>query len=407
MFSERAIERETAKLSERDAALCAQIVNGVLQNLYYLDFCVDCYCSTPAKRLEPKLLDILRLSAYQLLFLDRIPPRAAVNEAVELCRKNGLKNAAGLANAVLRRVAENRENPPEPQGRPGEAYLAQRYSHPLWLVRELAADYGAEFTEEFLRANGTQPPLNIQVNTLKTSEAALREKFAGAGIEASPGSLPGSLILTGAGKISALPGFSEGLFYVQDDAAKMAAEAAGALPGMTVLDACAAPGGKSFAVSMAMRGEGRVISCDIAEKKLRLIREGAARLGIGIIETAQMDARTPAPELFGACDVIIADAPCSGFGVVRKKPEIRYKSEEEVSKLPAIQLDILRGLADCVKPGGTLLYSTCTVRRAENESVAERFLEERRDFELAETRRLWPQLHKTDGFFICRMVRLK
>jgi len=174
---------------------------------------------------------------------------------------------------------------------------------------------------------------------------------------------------------------------------------------MTVLDACAAPGGKSFSSAIQMRGEGRVISCDVQEKKLRRIVEGAARLGLGCIETRQMDARRPAEELIGAADVVIADAPCSGLGVIAKKPEIRFKSEAELAALPGIQLDILRGLAKCVKPGGTLLYSTCTTRKCENEDVIAAFLSENSGFEVQEMRTLWPDINDTDGFFVCRMVK--
>ena len=174
---------------------------------------------------------------------------------------------------------------------------------------------------------------------------------------------------------------------------------------MTVLDACAAPGGKSFGAAIQMNGAGSIISCDVQEKKLLRISDGAARLGLNCIETRRMDARRPAEELIGAADVVIADAPCSGLGVIAKKPEIRFKSESDLEALPGIQLDILRGLAECVKPGGTLLYSTCTLRKCENEDVIAAFLSENSGFEVQEMRTLWPDIDDSDGFFVCRMVR--
>ena len=185
----------------------------------------------------------------------------------------------------------------------------------------------------------------------------------------------------------------------------MAVESIGLKPGMSVLDACSAPGGKSFAAAMLMRGEGRILACDLKEKRLRRVCEGAARLGIDMIDTRAMDARAPSEELHEVFDVVIADAPCSGFGVIRRKAEIRFKSRAEIEPLPEIQLGILRAMAGCVKPGGTLLYSTCTLLARENEDVAAAFLGEHGEFTVAEERTLWPDTDKTDGFFICRMVK--
>ena len=219
------------------------------------------------------------------------------------------------------------------------------------------------------------------------------------------GIVPGAYRCPAAGNLARLDGFRNGYFSIQGESSMLAALAVEPKPGMNVLDACAAPGGKSFAAAIQMRGEGRIVSCDVQGKKLRRIEEGASRLGIGCIETRQMDARRPAEELLGAMDVVIADAPCSGLGVIRKKPEIRFKPESELSALPGIQLDILRGLAACVKPGGTLLYSTCTLRKCENEDVVAAFLTENSGFKALEMRTLWPDIDDTDGFFLCRLVR--
>ena len=395
------------KLDRRDAALCSRIVHETLSNRGYIDSVLGQWSKLPMSRVENAVRDILMISAAQILFLDRVPPSAAVNEAVELCRRHGCERATGYVNGVLRRVAETRSKPLAlPDDCSGAEYLGRRYSCAGWIAEEFVRRRGYEGAEALCRANNAEPPLTIQVNTLKTSSAELAVALRAAGIEAAPGLLPDSFDLPPSGLISALPGYDEGHFYVQDAAARMAVEAAAPERGMDVLDACSAPGGKSFAAAIRMGGEGRILACDLKEKRLRRVTEGAERLGLdGMIECRAMDARTPGEELHGRFDVVIADAPCSGLGVIRRKPEIRYKTEAEVASLPAIQLAILRGLAACVKPGGTLLYSTCTLLERENEDVVRAFLAENEGFTAAEERTLWPDIDKTDGFFICRMIK--
>ena len=392
-------------LEPREAAFCTRIVRETLQNLYFIDHYLNLWSNTPTKRLEPAVLDILRISAAQLLFMDRVPSSAAVNEGVKLCAKSGCKRASGLVNSVLRRVSENRDALPEIPGEDTAEYLSTRYSHALWQVRELIERRGYDGARSVLERNNAEPPLTLQTNTLRTTAEELADRLRAAGFGPVAGASPGELRLRGAGRADLLPGYSEGLFYVQDGAARLAVIESGVKPGVTVLDACAAPGGKSFGAAIQMNGAGRIISCDVQEKKLRRISDGAARLGLDCIETRRMDARRPAEELIGAADVVIADAPCSGLGVIAKKPEIRFKSESDLEALPGIQLDILRGLAECVKPGGTLLYSTCTLRKCENEDVIAAFLSENSGFEVHEMRTLWPDIDDSDGFFVCRMVR--
>ncbi len=392
-------------LEPREAAFCTRIVRETLQNLYFIDYYLNLWSNTPTKRLEPAVLDILRISAAQLLFMDRVPPSAAVNEGVKLCAKSGCKRASGLVNSVLRRVSENRGALPEIPSEGTAEYLSTRYSHALWQVHELIERRGYDGARSVLERNNAEPPLTLQTNTLRTTAEELADMLRAAGFEPVAGASPGELRLRGAGRADLLPGYSEGLFYVQDGAARLAVRESGVKPGMTVLDACAAPGGKSFGAAIQMNGAGRIISCDVQEKKLRRISDGAVRLGLNCIETRRMDARRPAEELIGAADVVIADAPCSGLGVIAKKPEIRFKSESDLEALPGIQLDILRGLAECVKPGGTLLYSTCTLRKCENEDVIAAFLSENSGFEVQEMRTLWPDIDDSDGFFVCRMVR--
>lgn len=391
-------------LDARDAALCSRIVGSVLQNTALLDFAIGKYSSVPVKKLEPQVLDILRLSAAQLLFLDRVPGHSAVAEGVELCKKV-CPRAAGLTNAVLRRISERPETALAVPGEGTADYLALRYSHPLWLAETLMAERGYAFTEAFFAANNAIVPVTAQVNTLKTTGAELAKRLTSHGVQVSPGDREDTLLLTGAGELTGLPEFREGLFYVQDAAARAAVELTGAQPGMRVLDGCAAPGGKSFAAALRMRNTGSIVACDVSEKKLPRIQSGAARLGISIVETRAMDGRAPDGDLLGAFDAVIADCPCSGLGVIRKKPEIRCKTPEEIAPLPDIQLAILTGLSRCVRPGGVLLYSTCTVLTAENMDVARRFLGENSDFRLDEWAEFWPHLQETDGFFVCRMIK--
>ncbi len=418
-WSGEAIDKLIRKyeLDRREAALASRLCLGVLQNSSFLDYYIDLYRRGGTK-LEPKLRDVLRLGAYQLLFMDKIPESAAVNESVALSKKSGYSRASGLVNAILRRIAENKENLPEIPGKGSAKYLSVRYSHPQWLAERIIEEKGYDFAEAFLRENNEPSPLNIQVNRLKISPEAYMKMLDEAEIPYTENQWPvGCLELKG-GNVSRLPGFEEGLFYVQDRAARIAAEIAEAKPGMKVLDACAAPGGKSFASAINMDNKGSILSCDIHEKKLSLIEAGAERLGIEIISTRANDARKPDESLKKAFDLVIADVPCSGLGVIGKKPEIRQKDEKEIANLPQIQKDILHTLAEYVKPEGWLIYSTCTVLKCENEDIVENFLKENPDFQAVEFTAgeiksvngmytFWPNTDGCDGFFAARMRRIK
>ncbi len=414
-WSGAAIDKAIQKynLSRRDASLAARLCLGVLQNDRLCDYYIGCFCSA---RLEPKLRDILRMGVYQLLFLDRIPARAAVSESVSLCRDAGYGRASGLVNAVLRRIAEKKEALPPIPGVGTPQYLGIRHSHPDWFCEYLVQHKGYEFADSFLAAVNTPPPLYLQVNRLRVSTADYCRALARADIPFAEKEPDGCLALEG-GLASELPGYEEGLFYIQDRAARIAVEIAGPKPGMRVLDACACPGGKSFAAAISMENRGSILSCDIHAKKLGLLEEGAMRLGIGIIETRQRDARQDDPALSGAFDLVIADVPCSGLGVIAKKPEIRHKDPESLRGLPDIQYQILESLARCVKPGGVLLYSTCTILSEENEEVAARFLDAHPEYRAEPfavcgirgedgMHTFWPQLDGTDGFFAAKFRRI-
>ena len=383
---------ERRALDSRDAAFCSRLFLGTLQNLYYLDFCID-RCARG--KLEPKLRDILRLGAYQLLFMDRVPAVAAVNESVKLCKACGYTRAAGLVNAVLRRLSS--EGTPEIPGEGSASYLSIRWSHPLPLVEELISLRGYEGAAAVLALDNEAAPTYIQTNYLRTTPEALAERL---GAEPFAG-VPGCLVFPG-GAVAGRAEFQDGLFYVQDPAARAAVYMAGVKPGMRILDACAAPGGKSFAAAMDMRDEGEIVSCDVSGAKLALVADGAERMGLSCIDCRVRDAREIDEGLF---DLVIADVPCSGLGVIRKKPEIRYRDAAEAAGLPALQGEILRHLSASVAPGGSICYCTCTWREAENSAVTHAFLAENKDFEMEQERTFWPDLDGTDGFYSCRMRR--
>ena len=398
-----AIERNG--LDRRDAALASRLCYGTIQNLYYLDYYLNFYSKTPVNRLEPQVLDIMRLSAYQILFLTHIPVHAAVSEGVALCKRRAPR-ASGLVNAVLRRLAENAQSLPVVPGEGSAEYLSVRWSHPLWLCEQLVQEHGYVFSDSFLAANNAETPVCIQTNLLRTSSDALLENLRAQGFDASAHPIVPDALLVSGGNLTSTEAFRSGEFFVQDAAANLAVRCAQPSPGMTVLDACAAPGGKSFAAAVLMQGQGKICSCDLHENKLKRIREGSARLGFDLIETSACDARAQT----GVYDVVLADVPCSGLGVIRKKPEIRFKDQQSLSALPGIQRSILEGLSRCVCPGGVLLYSTCTILPEENENVVAAFLSEHPEFALESTkwtpegmRTFWPHLDGTDGFYIAKL----
>ena len=405
-------------LSGPDAALCSRIVYGVMQHQMLLDFYIGAYCSQKPDHLQPPLLEILRIGAYQILFLDKIPDSAAVNTSVELAKLSKRGQASGLVNAVLRKISQNKESLPPIPDRNEIQRLSIQYSHPKWLTKRMVALLGREEAERFLASNNEIAPLTVQVNPLKTTTESLTEELRQAGIEVHPHAwVPDCLELSGTGDLTALPAFRDGKFLVQDPAARLVSLIANIRPGLKVLDVCAAPGGKSLSAAFAMTGQGDILSCDLHENKLKRIQESADRLGADIITTRAADGRVFQPEWEAAFDVVLVDAPCSGLGIIRKKPDTRYKKADDLFTLPVIQSAILDNSARYVRPGGTLVYSTCTILPEENEQVTQACLAEHTDFTMSPIElpqpvgttsgalTLWPQRHDTDGFYICRMTR--
>ena len=332
-------------LSGPEAALCSRIVYGVMQNRLLLDFYLGAYCSQKVDHLQPPLLEILRIGAYQILFLDKIPHSAAVNQAVEQAKDNGRAKAAGLVNAVLRQLSRNKVHLPRIPDQDALHSLSIRYSHPKWLVKRLQAILGPE-TEACLAADNAPAPLTIQVNPLKAAAEELTAELVASGVIVRPHPwVSGCLELDHAGDLTALAPFRAGKFLVQDPAARLVSQIAGVEPGMRVLDVCAAPGGKSFSAAFAMEDQGEILACDLHENKLKRIREGADRLGLACIRAEAADGRTFRPEWEARFDVVLVDAPCSGFGIIRKKPDVRYKKPDDLFALPVIQRAILDNAA--------------------------------------------------------------
>lgn len=403
-------------LDRRDGALCARLCYGVLQNKLLLDWRLGRVCSMRLEKLEVRVLCDLRVAAYQLLFLDKIPPSAAVNEAVELAKKHSRNpRAAGLVNGVLRALL--REEAPEVRGKDELETLSIRYSHPRWLVEEFISQLGLEGAQALLEADNEQPPTTAQVNRLSATPEQLESKLRSAGAEVRPHPwLEGCLLLTGTGDLEGLDAFQRGEFYVQDAASRLAVLAAGLRPGQRVLDCCAAPGGKSFAAAILMENRGELISCDVHPHKVKLLEAGRDRLGLTMIKPTLQNAAQTREDWMDGFDAVLADVPCSGLGIIRKKPDIRYKDPEPLKGLPRVQRSILDNCARYVRPGGVLLYSTCTLLRRENDEVADGFLADHPDFapepfalphlgEQPGRVTFWPHIHGTDGFFAAKLRR--
>ena len=406
----------TAGLDSRDAALTTRLCFGVLQNRLLLDHYLGKLSTVKLEKMEPAVRNALRLGAYQVLFLDRVPDHAAVSEAVDLARK-GSKNprSAGLVNGVLRSLVRQKDSlePPEDP--------AVRYSHPRWLADLFTRRLGREEAAALMAADNGEPPTCAQVNTTKATVEAVADSLRAEGVEVAPHPwLPNCLLLSHTGSLEELTAFREGLFYIQDAAAKLAVLAADPREGMDVLDACAAPGGKSFAAAIAMDGRGKVVSCDIHPHKMDLIRAGAKRLGLDCITAQVLDGKECKEEYLDGFDLVLADVPCSGLGIIRKKPDIRYKDPKPLEGLPRVQKAILDNVCRYVKPGGVLLYATCTLLERENEDVVRAFLDKHKDFTLEgfqvpgdfEGARdgmvtCWPHRHGTDGFFFAKLRRMR
>ncbi|MGN0468148.1 MAG: 16S rRNA (cytosine(967)-C(5))-methyltransferase RsmB [Acutalibacteraceae bacterium] len=404
---------KTTKSDARNSAFVSALVYGTVERKITLDYALSLYLSKPIKKLKQEVLTIMRMGAYQIFFMDKVPESAAVNESVKLAKKNKSNYAASLINAVLRKCAANGLVYPDEKS---EDYLSVRYSCPGWLIHKWTHEYGKENTEELLKASVGKAETIIRVNTLRTDEATLKKILTEQGVVCESGYAPNSLKISLSGKeITKLPAFCDGLFHVQDTASQLCAVALGAKSGETVFDLCAAPGGKSFTIAENMNNCGKVLSFDLYAQRAELIAKGAKRLGIDII-TAQSGDASEFNEQIGLADKVLCDVPCSGLGIIRRKPEIKYKTQESLGGLPEIQLKILKNGARYVKKGGRLVYSTCTLSKAENEEVCLAFLKDYADFypikpleKISDENfvTLMPHKNNSDGFFVAAFERKK
>lgn len=417
------MDRELAEgqLSGPDRGLFAELVFGVLRRQGTLDHILSQLLDQPLGKLEPLVLILLRLGLYQLVYLDRIPESAAVNETVNLT-KQAIPRASGLVNAVLRNYLRRRDmiTFPDPLTSPA-ASIAARHSHPLWLVNQWLDQLGPEEAERLAEASSCQPPLTLRANTLRTTREELLRRFTDNGIAAVPCRFsPHGLQVEGRHHIPGLPGFRDGLFAVQDEASQMAGILLGAQPGERVLDACAAPGGKATHLAQIMDNRGELLAMDISRNKLPLIQEAAQRLGISIISTRAADLLQSGAFPANAFDRVLLDAPCSGLGVIRRNPEAKWRlTPADFTRLATTQKTMLKNAARLLKPGGTMVYSTCSTTVEENEAVVRDFLSREGACVLENLNdifpdygelfseegmfRAWPHRHAMDGFFAARM----
>lgn len=385
------------ELSGADKSFFTTLVYGVLERKVTLDYELSLYLKQPLKKLNPKVYTLLLLGAYQILFLEKVPDHAAINETVKLTRKNGVGFASGLCNAVLRNVA--REGLRLPKGDGSLSYYSVKYSVPEALVDLWVSSYGLEKAEGILQDALGPRPLTVRVNTTKTTLEALQTRLKGEGVAAVPHEFAkDALILEGVGDLSLLSSFREGLFHVQDAASQLCCENLNVEPGMRVYDLCAAPGGKSCTLAELMENQGEVRAFDLYEARVGLIQENASRLGLSIVNSQVGDATAFQPELPPA-DRVLCDVPCAGFGDIGRKPEIRFRDPGLVDNLPALQYDILNNAEHYLAPGGRLVYSTCSLNPAENEEVVSRFLKSHEHFTLLFEKTYFPQDYHCDGFY--------
>ncbi len=385
------------EISKEDKGFVTALVYGVLERKITLDYVLQNHIKTPLKKVSVFTLQVLRIALYQIMFMDKIPQSAAVNEAVKLIKSSKESRNSGFVNAVLRNILRS-ENL-LPNGDSTED-LCVIYSCPKEIIVSLVNDYGKDNTIELLKASLKPAPLTVKVNTLKTDVDTFKTNI-GVGLAETP--LKDAFILKQGIDIANNKLYNNGEFFVQDLASQKVIEILNPKPNERMLDMCSAPGGKSFTSAIAMENKGEIISCDLYEHKCKLIKNSAERLGFDIISTKVSDA-TVFNATFGSFDCVLCDVPCSGLGIIRRKPEIKYKNFAEFNNLPEIQFKILQNAKNYLKKGGRILYSTCTLRKAENEEIIEKFLKSNSDFCLEYSHTFMPHIDSTDGFFCALLV---
>ncbi len=394
------------KIDEKERGFYTALFYGVIERKITLDYQIAKLCEKPLDTLQQNVIILLRMGIYQLLYMNSVPDHAAINETVKLAKETANSGAVGFINGVLRsaarRLKEENGNvvliTPD-RTRDVCGYLSITYGYPRYLAKIWVNAYGEENTERIMQSMNRPPRLSIRVNTLKISREKYLYLLDDAGYNASPSEITEDGITVSGGAVSSLPGYNDGYFFIQDDASAMAIRAFDVREGDTVIDTCACPGGKSFLMSIYMKNKGRVISSDVHANKLSLIESGKERLGTSIIETRCADATVFDSSLEGVADKVLCDVPCSGFGTIAKKPDLRHKTKDSVAELPKLQLSILEASARYCKRGGYLMYSTCTLYPPENEENVRTFLALNTDFKLVNMVTNFPYESLSDGFF--------
>jgi len=405
-------------MNERDKSLCGFLFYGTVENLLLVDYLIAGVSSVKIKKMHPFVRSALRISVFQILRGEKLPLFAIIDQAVEAVSRVNPR-AKGMVNAILRRLSVYREQEVDLSDLPVEEKLSIRYSHPVDLVKLYISLLGPNECESVLKRNLTAPSTEIRVNTLKTTPSALKDSLSKEGFLYTPdSSLPEIGTVTGDGSAADTDAFHQGLFTVQSKSSYLSVLLADPQPGETLIDVCAAPGGKSFAAACLMKDSGCIYSRDLYDGRINEIASGAERLEIDSIRIRKWDATIPDPGLIGAADVVLVDVPCSGLGIIAKKPDIKYKSMDSIRSLQELQLRILKASSRLLKLGGRLIYSTCTVNPAENQEVVDAFLSSepgffRENAQLPDPfgtcrgeRTLWPHIDQTDGFYFCRIKRM-
>lgn len=407
-FSNLALQKALKKNQFEDKKLRAfvtRMCEGITESKITIDYIINQYSKTKVNKCKPLIRSVLRMGCYQLLFMDGVPEHAAVSESVKLARKHGFSSLSGFVNGVLRSIERNKDHISYPDERKDKiAYASVYYSMPEWLVKKLYKDY-PEHAQDILKGCFEERMTTIRVNTCKVDKESLKKELLAADIEVADGLYDeAALRINHYDFIRRVPGYKKGYFTVQDESSMCAIRAAGIKPGDTVMDICAAPGGKTTAAAEYLQGKGIVYSMDISEDKLSLIEENVERLGFSNVNISAHDATTPFS--IEKADVVIADVPCSGLGIIGRKNDIKYRlTEEGLDELVCLQRSILENVSEYVGKGGTLLYSTCTINPKENEENVQWFLNQYKDYSLDSSRLFLPGVDACDGFFYAVLKR--
>ena len=394
-------------LDKRERAFITRVTEGTLEHMIEIDYIIDQFSKTKTAKMKPVIRIILRSAVYQLKYMDQVPASAVCNEAVRLAKKRGFQNLSGFVNGVLRTIAREMDQVKLPE-EPLSLRLSVRYSVPEWMIRRWLSVYSEETVEKMLAYMMEEHPTCIRFNPDRITKEEIKERLKEDGVEKveSHPVLPYALWISGYDYLGGLESFEEGLFYVQDASSMMAVESLPVRKGDCIIDVCAAPGGKALHAAEKLAGTGHVDARDLTEYKVRLIEENIERSGLANISARQQDARIFDEGSLEKADIVIADLPCSGLGVLATKKDIRYNMTPETQKeLALLQREILSVVHRYVKPGGTLLYSTCTINREENEENTVWFLEKHREFALEKEKQYLPGIDPCDGFYIAVMKK--